>query len=92
MFFKIHDLKTKLDANRETNGMLKKQLDDADNERRKLEQLANDLRLQLENMRRSADETSRERDHSKLQLETTNFEKNNLEKVRQVRRELDIIS
>lgn len=80
-------MKTKLDANRETNGMLKKQLDDADNERRKLEQLANDLRLQLENMRRSADETSRERDHSKLQLETTNFEKNNLEKVRQVKRE-----
>lgn len=65
--------------------MLKKQLDEADNEKRKLEQLANDLRLQLENIKRSADETSRERDHSKLQLETTNFEKTNLEKVRLVR-------
>ena len=65
--------------------MLKKQLDDADNERRKLEQLANDLRMQLENVRRSADETSRERDQSKMQLETSNYEKNNLEKVRQVK-------
>lgn len=75
-------MKTKLDASRETSCLLKKQLDEADNDRRRLEQLTNDLRMQLENMRRSADETSRERDHSKQQLETTNYEKNNLEKVR----------
>lgn len=77
-------MKTKLEGNRDTNSMLKKQLDDSDNERRKLEQLTNDLRLQLENIRRSVDETSRERDHSKQQLETINYEKTNLEKVRMV--------
>jgi phage shock protein A len=66
------------------NSNFKKQIDELENDKRKLEQCANDLRLQLENMRRSADETTRERDHSKLQLETTNYEKNNLEKVRMV--------
>ncbi len=81
----IHDMKAKLDNCRECNQALKRQIDDIDGEKRKFEQMANDLRLQLENMRRSADETSRERDHSKQQLETTAFEKCNLEKVRMVR-------
>lgn len=80
----IHDLRTKLDNARESNSNLKRQLDEADNDKRKLEQITNDLRLQLENIKRSADETVRERDHSKQQLETTNYEKTNLEKVRQV--------
>lgn len=57
-------------------------MDESDNDKRKLEQTINDLRLQLENIRRSADETCRERDHSKQQLETTSYEKSNLEKVR----------
>jgi hypothetical protein len=81
----IHDMKAKLDNCRECNQALKRQIDDIDGDKRKFEQAANDLRLQLENMRRSADETSRERDHSKQQLETTAFEKCNLEKVRMVK-------
>ncbi len=80
----IHELKTKLDNSRETNVAFKKQLDDADNERRKFEQAVGDLRSQLEALRRSLDDTSRERDQSRLQLETTNYEKSNLEKVRAV--------
>ena len=50
----------------------------------------NDLRLQVENIKRSADETSRERDHSKQQLETTNYEKSSLEKTRMVISEKNI--
>ena len=38
--------------------------------------------MQIENIKRTADETSRERDHSKQQLETTNYEKSSLEKTR----------
>jgi hypothetical protein len=38
----------------------------------------------VENIKRTADETSRERDHSKQQLETTNYEKSSLEKTRMV--------
>ena len=82
---KIHDLKTKLDNSRDTNMAFKKQLDDADNEKRRLEQMCNDYQLQLENIRRAADETSRERDHSKQQLETTNYQKSTLEKARAVK-------
>ena len=77
----IHDMKAKLDNSREVNQALKRQIDDIENDRRKFEQAANDLRLQLENVRRCADETSRERDQSKQQLETTAYEKSNLEKV-----------
>jgi hypothetical protein len=40
--------------------------------------------LQLEEIKRNADDYSREIDHSKHQLETTNYEKSNLEKVRMV--------
>jgi hypothetical protein len=79
----IHDLKTKLDASRDTNINYKKQIDELDNEKRRLEQTVNDLHLQFENVRRSATETCRERDQSKQQLETSYYEKTNLEKVRQ---------
>jgi rootletin len=78
----MHDLKTKLDNCREANQSLKRQIDDLECDNRKYEQCVNDLRLQLENIRRSADETSRERDHSKQHLETVSYEKSNLEKVR----------
>ena len=80
----IHDLKTKLENSRDTNVAFKKQIDDAENEKRRLEQMCNDFQLQLENIRRTADETSRERDHSKQQLETTNYQKSTLEKARAV--------
>ncbi len=40
--------------------------------------------MQLEEIKRNADDYSREIDHSKHQLETTNYEKSNLEKVRMV--------
>jgi hypothetical protein len=49
-----------------------------------LEQQLNETRLELEEIRRNADDFSRERDHSKHQLETTSYEKSNLEKVRMV--------
>ena len=75
-------MKTKLDGARDMNQTFKKNMDELENEKRKFEQYANDLRLQLENIKRSADETSRERDHSKQQLETTNYEKSSLEKTR----------
>jgi hypothetical protein len=87
----IHDMKAKLDNSREVNQALKRQIDDIECDKRKFEQAANDMRLQLENTRRSADETSRERDHSKQQLETTAYEKCNLEKVRMVREEISYI-
>ena len=77
-------MKTKLDNSRDTNVGFKKQLDEADNEKRRLEQMCNDYQLQLENIRRTHDETSRERDHSKQQLETTNYQKSTLEKARSV--------
>ncbi len=77
-------MKTKLDSSRDLNNNYKKQIDEIENEKRKFEQHANDLRLQLENIKRTVDETSRERDHSKQQLETTNYEKSSLEKTRMV--------
>jgi hypothetical protein len=77
-------LKTKLDNNRDVNSNLKKSNDDLENDKRKYEQLFNETRLQLEELRRNADDYSREIDHSKHQLETTNYEKSNLEKVRMV--------
>ena len=77
-------MKTKLDNTRDNNSSLKKTIDEVEGEKRKLEQQFNETRLQLEEFRRHADDYSRERDHSKHQLETTNYEKSNLEKVRMV--------
>ena len=83
-YLQIHDLKTKLDNNRDINSNLKKTNDELENEKRRLEQQLNETRLQLEEIKRNADDYSREIDHSKHQLETTNYEKSNLEKVRMV--------
>ena len=78
----IHDLKSKLDVSRDSLLACKKQLDESDAERRKLEASVNDYRLQSEGAKRVADEACRERDFRQQQLEATIYEKANLEKAR----------
>jgi hypothetical protein len=75
-------LKTKLDTSHENNSNLKNVIDEIQNDKRRLEQQLNETLLRMEEIKRHADDYSRERDHSKHQLETTNYEKSNLEKVR----------
>jgi chromosome segregation ATPase len=82
--FKVHDLQTKLDAARETNQHLKEQLNQSDAERRQLDQQAATYKLQIEELRRQFDDTAHERDRSKSALETSYYERTNMEKLRLV--------
>lgn len=82
--FKIHDLQTKLSASRETVQQLKDQLNQSDAERRHFEQQAASYKLQIEELRKQFDDTAHERDRSKTALETSNYERSNMEKMRLV--------
>lgn len=54
----------------------------SDAERRHLDQQAASQKLQIEELRRQFDDTANERDRSKTALETSNYERNNMEKIR----------
>ena len=80
----MHDLQTKLTSTRETNQQLKDQLNQSDAERRHFEQQASGYKLQIDELRRQFDDTAHERDRSKSALETSNYERTNMEKLRLV--------
>ena len=80
--FKVHDLQTKLSSSRETIQQLKDQLNHSEAERRHLDQQAATYKLQNEELRRQFDDTAHERDRSKSALETSNYERSNMEKIR----------
>jgi chromosome segregation ATPase len=80
--FKVHDLQTKLNGARDTIQQLKDQLNQSDAERRHLDQQATTYKLQIDELRRQFDDTATERDRSKSQLESSNYERTNMEKIR----------
>ncbi len=80
--FKVHDLQTKLSTTRDTIQQLKDQLNHNEAERRHLEQQATTYKLQNDELRRQFDDTANERDRSKSALETSNYERTNMEKIR----------
>lgn len=61
---------------------MKDQLNHSESERRHLDQQAASYKLQIEELRRQFDDTANERDRSKTALETSNYERNNMEKIR----------
>jgi len=81
---KVHDLQTKLANSRDTIQQLKEQLNQSDAERRHFEQQATSYKLQIDELRRQFDDTANERDRSKSALETSNYERTNMEKLRLV--------
>ena len=83
--FQVHELQTKLTTARESIQQLKDQLNQSDAERRHLDQEKATYKLQLEELRRQFDDTAHERDRSKTALETSNYERSNMEKIRLVR-------
>ncbi len=80
--FKVHDLQTKLTSSREAIQQLKDQLNHSEAERRHLDQQATTYKLQNEELRRQFDDTINERDRSKTALETSHYERTNMEKIR----------
>jgi septal ring factor EnvC (AmiA/AmiB activator) len=84
IYFKVHDLQTKLSNSRETIQQLKDQLNQSDAERRHFEQQVTTYKLQIDELRRQFDDTAHERDRSKTALETSNYERTNMEKIRLV--------
>lgn len=84
-FFQVHELQTKLTTARESIQQLKDQLNQSDAERRQLDQEKATYKLQLDELRRQFDDTAHERDRSKTALETSNYERSNMEKIRLVR-------
>ena len=83
-FLKVHDLQTKLANSRDIIQQLKDQLNTSDAERRHFEQQAATYKLQIDELRRQFDDTANERDRSKSALETSNYERSNMEKIRLV--------
>jgi peptidoglycan hydrolase CwlO-like protein len=63
---------------------LKDQLNQSDAERRHFEQQATTYKLQIDDLRRQFDDTANERDRSKNELQTSNYERTNMEKIRLV--------
>jgi len=82
IFLKVHDLQTKLSNARDTIQQLKDQLNHSEAERRHLDQQATTYKLQIDELRRQFDDTANERDRSKSALETSNYERTNMEKLR----------
>jgi chromosome segregation ATPase len=74
----------KVHNSRETIQQLKEQLNQSDAERRHLDQQSTTYKLQIDELRRQFDDTSNERDRSKTALETSNYERTNMEKIRLV--------
>ncbi len=60
-------------------------------ERRLLDQQATTYKLQNDELRRQFDDTVHERDRSKNALETSNYERTNMEKIRIVSRKKDLL-
>ncbi len=63
---------------------MKDQLNQSDAERRHFEQQATTYKLQIDDLRRQFDDTANERDRSKNELQTSNYERTNMEKIRLV--------
>lgn len=63
---------------------MKEQLNHSDADRRQLDQQATSYKLQIEELRRQFDDTAHERDRSKTALESSNYERTNMEKIRLV--------
>lgn len=82
--FQVHDLQTKLGTARETIQQLKDQVNQSDAERRLLDQQATSYKLQIDELRKQFDDTAHERDRSKTALETSNYERTNMDKLRLV--------
>ena len=61
---------------------MKDQLNHSEAERRHLDQQATSFKLQIDELRRQFDDTAHERDRSKTALETSNYERTNMEKIR----------
>jgi hypothetical protein len=64
-------------------------LNHSEAERRHLDQQATTYKLQIDELRRQFDDTANERDRSKSALETSNYERTNMEKLRIVSVELN---
>ena len=82
--FQVHDLQTKLSNARDTIQQLKEQLNLSEADRRQLDQQATSYKLQIEELRRQFDDTAHERDRSKTALESSHYERTNMEKIRLV--------
>lgn len=65
-------------------------MNQSDAERRQLDQKAASYKLQIDELRRQFDDTANERDRSKSALETSNFERTNMEKIRLVSHPLSL--
>lgn len=65
---------------------MKEQLNHSEADRRHFEQQATNYKLQIDELRRQFDDTAHERDRSKTALETSNYERTNMEKIRLVSR------
>lgn len=76
---------------RDTIHQLKEQLNQSDGDRRHFEQQANNYKLQIDELRRQFDDTAHDRDRSKNALETSNHERNNMEKIRLVTKKKRIV-
>ncbi|XP_076086637.1 uncharacterized protein LOC143057256 isoform X1 [Mytilus galloprovincialis] len=78
----VSELRAKLIASKDHNGQMRKNLDDVENERRRLEMQIINLKEDLDLSKRDKDDTSRERDRLRNSLNLTGNEKSQLEKVR----------
>ena len=74
-----------MNNSRDTVQQLKDQLNQSDADRRHFEQQATTYKLQIDELRRQFDDTAHERDRSKTALETSNYERTNMEKLRLVK-------
>ena len=74
-----------MNSARDNIQQLKEQLNQSDAERRQLDQQSTSYKLQIDELRRQFDDTANERDRSKSALETSNYERSNMEKIRLVK-------
>lgn len=63
---------------------MKEQLNHSEADRRHFEQQATNYKLQIDELRRQFDDTAHERDRSKTALESSHYERTNMEKIRLV--------
>ena len=80
----VHDLQSKLGNARDTIQQLKEQLNQNEADRRHLDQQSTSYKLQIDELRKQFDDTAHERDRSKNALESSHYERTNMEKIRLV--------